>query len=361
MTPGSVTAFAPARVNLVGEHTDYNGGLALPFAIDRGVTVRATTLPGPLIMARAADLGETDTFDAWRPDRDVTGWRAFVRGTVAELAAEGYPVCAARLEITGAARGNGGGAGRDGGAPPPGAGALPRGAGLASSAALGCALALALLALAGVEDPDRRALAALCSRVENEWVGARTGVLDQYASLLAREGEALRIDFAYDTIDAVPLDLGDWRLAVVGAGARTNAGSAYNDRRRECGEASDQLGVHTLRWAERDAAEALDEPWRSRALHVIDENARVEAAADALRSGDIAALGPLLDASHASLRDGFDVSTPEVEAIRDRLDVAGSRLIGGGFGGHLLVLVRPGAQIPRGAVDVRPCPGARVR
>ncbi len=339
MPAGSVTAFAPGRVNLIGEHTDYNGGLALPFAIERGVTVRATALPGPLTMARASDLRETDTFDTWQPGRDAAGWRAFVRGTVAELAAEGFPVRAARLEI---------------------AGTVSRGGGLSSSAALGGALALALLAVAGVEDPDRRVVARVCSRVEREWVGAQTGLLDQYASLLSRAGEALRIDFAYDTADAVPLELGDWRLAVVAAGPRTNAASRYNDRRRECAEASDRLGVHTLRWADRDAAEALQEPWRSRALHVLSENARVEATVEALRAGDVAALGPLLDASHASLRDDFDVSTTEVEAIRDRLGATGARLIGGGFGGHLLVLVEPGAPLPRGGFEVRPGPGALV-
>ncbi len=342
MAAGSVTAFAPGRVNLIGEHTDYNGGLALPFAIARGVTVRATALPGPLTMARAGDLRETDAFDAWRPGRDGTGWRAFVRGTVAELAAEGFPVSAARLEISGT---------------------VPRGGGLSSSAALGGALALALLALSGVEDPDRRVVARVCSRVEREWVGTQTGLLDQYASLLSRAGEALRIDFAYDTVDPVALELGDWRLAVVGAGARDNASSPYNDRRRECAEASELLGVHALRWADRDAAEALQEPWRSRALHVLGENARVEAAVDALRGGDVAALGALLDASHASLRGGFDVSAPEVEAVVERCRAAGAagvRLIGGGFGGHVLALMEPGAPLPRGGFEVRPGPGALV-
>ncbi len=182
-------AFAPGRVNLIGEHTDYNGGLALPFAIDRGVTVRVTPLPGPLSMARAADLGETDTFDTFAPGRE-SGWRAFVRGTVAELGTR-----PARIEI---------------------GGTVPRGGGLSSSAALGCALALALC---GSEEPDRRALAHLASRVENEWVGAQTGLLDQYASLLAQPGHALLIDFAADEVEPVPLDLRGWRLVVVRAGA----------------------------------------------------------------------------------------------------------------------------------------------
>ena len=202
-----MTAFAPGRVNLLGEHTDYNGGLALPFAIARGVTVRATTLPGDWCMVRAVDLRETDDFSRHDPGR-TSGWRAFARGTVAEL----RPSRAVRIEIRGD---------------------VPRGGGLSSSAALGCALALALC---GEDDPDRHALARLASRVENEWVGAQTGLLDQYASLFAVEGSALLIDFAGDTIEPVPFDLGDWRLAVVRAGSHDHAAGGYNDRRRECAD-----------------------------------------------------------------------------------------------------------------------------
>jgi galactokinase len=328
-------AFAPGRVNLIGEHTDYNAGFALPFAIDRGVTVRTTPLPGEWVMARADDLRETDDFSLRDPGH-AEGWRAFVRGTVAEL----HPGRAARIEISGD---------------------VPRGGGLSSSAALGVALGLALC---GEDDPDRRALARLCSKVENEWVGARTGLLDQYASLLAAEGHALLIDFAHDTVDPVPLDLGGWQLVVVRAGSRELAGGAYNDRRRECHEAAQRLDVHTLRWADADAAAQLDEPWRSRALHVITENDRVLAAVDALRGDDLAALGPLLDASHASLRDQFAVSTDEVERVVDRLKAggaAGARLIGGGFGGHVLALYAPGARLPSGSLAVAPSAGATVR
>ncbi|MEJ7891969.1 MAG: galactokinase family protein [Solirubrobacteraceae bacterium] len=298
MAHGSIVAFAPGRVNLLGEHTDYAGGLALPFAIDRGVTVRATPLPGPLTMAVARDLGETDAFDAWRPG-PTTGWRAFVRGTVAELDAR-----PARIEI---------------------GGNLPRGGGLASSAALGCALALALC---GCEDPDRRALARLASRVENEWVGARTGLLDQYASLLAREGHALRIDFTADTVEPVPLELGGWRLAVAAAGARDLATAGYNDVR-----------------AEPDGA------------HVTSENARVRAFTG------VETLGPLLDESHASLRDDLGVSTERVEAVVTAMKGAGAtgaRLIGGGFGGHVLALFAPDVPLPRGTREVRPSAGAYI-
>jgi galactokinase len=344
---GSVTAFAPGRVNLIGEHTDYNGGLALPFAIARGVTVRATTLPGPLLMARAPDLGESDVFDAHHPGTpgELRGWRAFVRGTAAELAAAGHRVPPARVEIRGT---------------------VPRSGGLSSSAALGAALALALIALGGGDpDADRRAIARLCSRVEHDWVGAPTGLLDQYASLLGTDGHALEIDFAADTVAPVPLALDGQVLAVVpGGGRRTLAGSGYADRRRECAEAADRLGVRWLRDADAGACEQLDEPWRSRALHVVGENVRVAAAAQALRDGDAAALGPLLDASHASLRERFHVSTDDVERTVARCKAAGAvgaRLIGGGFGGYVLALMPADARIPSSGFAVAPSRGAWVR
>jgi galactokinase len=344
---GSVTAFAPGRVNLIGEHTDYNGGLAVPFAIARGVTVRATTLPGPLLMARALDLGETDIFDAREPGApgELRGWKAFLRGTVAALAADGHRVPAARVEIRGT---------------------VPRSGGLSSSAALGGALALALLALGdGDTDPDRRALARLCSRVEHEWAGAPTGLLDQYASLLGADGQALEIDFAADTVSPVPLVLDGHQLAVVASGGRRDlAASGYADKRRECLEAAQQLGVATLRDADPAAVERLGEPWRWRAEHVLSENARVEASAQALRAGDLVRLGELLDASHRSLRDTFHVSTDAVERTVARCKASGAlgaRMIGGGFGGYVLALLPGGARIPSSGFAVAPSAGAWVR
>jgi galactokinase len=206
-------AHGPGRVNLIGEHTDYNGGLAMPFAIERGVTVTATAIDGDRIEAHARDEGEQDSFPLAAPER-TEGWRAFVRGTVAELGAAGYALRPARLEI---------------------AGDLPQGSGLSSSAALEAALCLALLGLAAQPEPDdRRELAKLCSRVENDWVGAETGLLDQLASLLGAPGCALRIDFATLAVERVPLELGDWRLVTVDSGAtHTHAGSGYNERRAE--------------------------------------------------------------------------------------------------------------------------------
>ncbi|MGZ6705353.1 MAG: UTP--glucose-1-phosphate uridylyltransferase [Solirubrobacteraceae bacterium] len=325
-------AFGPGRVNLIGEHTDYNGGLALPFAIEQGVTVEAMPVDGDEVVAVARDLADEDRFPAADPPR-AEGWRAFVRGVVAELA----PPEPVRLEISGD---------------------LPRGSGLSSSAALAAALCLAL----GAGDRDRVELARLCSRVENHWVGAHTGLLDQLASLLGREGHALRIDFRTLEVAPVPLHLGDWTLVVVDSGeAHSHAASGYNRRRAECAQACRTLGVETLSDAPDDAR--LPRALGRRLRHVRTENARVQDTIAALGAGDLAVVGALLDASHASLRDDYEASTDAVErtvaALRDA-GAAGARMVGGGFGGHVLALLPPGAPTPAGASVGRPAPGARL-
>jgi galactokinase len=338
-----VAAFGPGRVNLIGEHTDYNDGLCLPFAIAQGVTVNAEALDGGRVEAHAADLGETDAFDAAAPPRDGEGWRAFVRGTVGELRAAGHAVGGARLRI---------------------AGDLPRGSGLSSSAALSTALALALIALAGENEGDRRELARLCSRVENDWVGAQTGLLDQLAALFGHEGQALRLDCRDLSIDPVPLELAGWTLAVAPSGhEHTHAGSGYNERRAECRAACAALGIATLRDAPADAPERLPDPLDRRVRHVLTENARVDAAVAALRAGDLPGLGALLDASHASLRDDYEVSVDAVERTVARLKAAGAagaRIVGGGFGGSVLALFPPDAPPPAGATAVEPAASARL-
>jgi galactokinase len=328
-------------VNLIGEHTDYNGGLALPFAIARGVTVTAEPVAGERIEAEAVDLGERDSFSLAAPER-VRGWRAFVRGMVAELAAAGYALRPCRLTI---------------------AGDLERGSGLSSSAALETALGVALLAIAGEPEPtDRRELARLCSRVENDWVGAQTGLLDQLASLYGQPGQAIRIDFRSLAIDPVPLDLGDWTLVTLDSGAEhSHAESGYNERRRECREACERLGIATL--SEATDIDSLPEPLAARARHVLSENARVDAMVAALAAGDLEEAGRLLDASHASLRDDYEVSVPEVERTVERLKdagAAGARMVGGGFGGAVLALFGPGIDGVAGSVAVNPGPGAAL-
>ncbi len=347
------TAFAPGRVNLIGEHTDYNGGLALPFAISDGVTVRATRTGDDHVHAVAADLDAHDTFELDSP-APVAGWRAFVRGAVGELTAAGMQLVGTRLEISGS---------------------VPRGSGLSSSAALEVALCLALLAVAEAEVPDRLELARICSRVENEWVGARTGLLDQIASLFGEPDSAMRIDFRSLEVTPVALELDGFSLVTLDSGERhANAGRSeeggeesgeegYNQRRAECARACELLGVDSLREATIAEADQLPDPFGLRARHVISENERVQQTVAALSDGDLARVGELLDASHASLRDCFEISTPAVEQTVARLRDAGAigaRIIGGGFGGHVLGLLPPGAVAPEGAIEVRPGPGARI-
>jgi galactokinase len=344
-----VRAFAPGRVNLIGEHTDYNDGLCLPFAIARGVTVTAEPLAGgDEIEAQALDLAERDSFSLGadlrpRGSGSPHTWSRFVRGAAAELRAEGVEPAPCRLEIRGD---------------------VPRGAGLASSAALSVALCLALCAVAGAEPPGRLALARLCSRIENDWCGQQTGLLDQLASLYGRRGHAVRIDMRGPVLRSVELDLDGHGLATLDSGAsRSLATSGYNDRRRECRRAAAALGLESLRDAGADALSELPQPLRRRVRHVLSENERVDATVAALRRGDLADVGRQLDASHSSLRDDYEVSAPEVEravAACRSAGALGARIVGGGFGGSVLALFPPGAEPPGGAVRVEPGPGARL-
>jgi galactokinase len=347
--PDSVTAFAPGRVNLIGEHTDYNEGLALPFAIREGVTVVARPSGNDRVTVVAHDLDAHDAFDVHRPRR-VSGWRAFVRGAVAELTAWGAELIGARLEIRGT---------------------VPSGSGLSSSAALEVALSLALLAVSDAPVPDRLELARICSRTENEWVGARTGLLDQIASLCGEPEHAMEIDFRSLEVTPVELQLAGYSLVTLDSGERhANAGRqgeggepGYNQRREECQRACELLSIASLRDATLEMTERLPQPLDDRARHVITENQRVRDTVTALHDGDLPCVGKLLNASHASLRDRFAISTPAVEATVQRLldaGAIGARIVGGGFGGHVLGLFGPEARPPEGAVAVAPGPGAHL-
>jgi galactokinase len=340
-----VTAFAPGRVNLIGEHTDYNEGLALPFAITDGVSVRAEARDDRRVVVHAVDLNAHDDF-VLDDVPNAPGWRAFARGAAAELERSGARLVGAHLRITGT---------------------VPRGSGLSSSAALEVALCLALLGLAGEEPPAAIELARLCSRVENEWVGAQTGLLDQVASLCGEPERALRVDFRTLEVTPVPLELGDWSLVTLDSGeSHANAGDAengYNRRRAECAQASEALGVPALRDATLEMAAGLPWPLRGRAEHVISDDARVEQTIAALAARDLPSVGELLNQSHESLRDSFEISTDAVEAAVARLrdaGAAGARLVGGGFGGHVLGLFPPGARPPAEALAVAPGPGAHL-
>ena len=266
-----------------------------------------------------------------------------MHGAVAELQRIGYAVPAARIEITGD---------------------LPRGSGMSSSAALELALCLALIELTGADPPVRIELARLGQRIEHNWVGAQTGLLDQLASLSGATGQAVLIDFRTLELEPLPLELGEHALVTLFSGeSHANAASGYNRRREECIEAAHRMGVESLRDALIQDLHMLPDVLARRARHVISENGRVLGAVTALRRHDFDKLGHLLDLSHASLRDDFEVSTPAVEETVATLKGAGAlgaRVVGGGFGGNVLGLMPPGTVAPAGATVVSPGPGARV-
>ncbi|WP_433470142.1 galactokinase [Spirillospora sp. CA-128828] len=320
---------APGRVNLIGEHTDYNDGFVLPFALSRGVSVAAArrddgvlevrSLQAPATVTAPVD-GGTVVSENWPSDR---AWAAYPVGVARVLREHGTGGASLLVDSD-----------------------LPQGAGLSSSAALECATALALRDLYGV-DIDRPALARLAQRAENEQVGMPCGLMDQSASLLCTPGHALMLDCRSELSAQVPFDpaASDMTLLVINTRAsHTLTGGDYGRRRAECEEAAELLGVAALRDV-KDLAAALgalrDPVLRRRVQHVVTENHRVEAAVGLLRAGALPELGAMLNASHLSLRDEFEISWPEADATVDaalRAGARGGRMVGGGFGGSVIVL-----------------------
>ncbi|GAA1852456.1 galactokinase [Actinomadura bangladeshensis] len=320
---------APGRVNLIGEHTDYNDGFVLPFALSRGVSVTAARRDDGMIEVRSRQAPAAVTAPVDGPPVVSEGWPA-------EHAWAAYPVGVARV-----LREHG-----TGGASLLIDSDLPQGAGLSSSAALECATALALCDLYGVEI-DRPALARLAQRAENEQVGMPCGLMDQSASLLCTAGHALMLDCRSELSSQVPFDpaaAGLTLLVVDTRASHTLTGGEYGHRRAECEEAASLLGVDALRDV-TDLAAALgtlrDPALRRRVQHVVTENHRVEAGVGLLRAGALPEFGAMLNASHLSLRDQFEVSWPEADTTVDvalRAGARGGRMVGGGFGGSVIVL-----------------------
>jgi galactokinase len=317
-------------VNLIGDHTDYTGGLVLPMAIDRATTVELER-GGDVLELRSSteSVPARVPLDVADPAAVTPAWGRYAAGVVAEL----RPAAGGRGTV---------------------ATTLPVGAGLSSSAALEVAIALAL----GFTGPPV-ALARTCQRAEQRASGVPTGVMDQLASAAGVAGSALLIDCASLAITpiAIPRDVS---VVVAHSGQpRTLAGSPYADRRAACHAAEQRIGP--LRHASLEAVEGLADPvLRRRARHVVTENARVEAAAAALARGDPVTAGRLMVESHASLRDDFEVSTPALDALVARLvatpGVFGARLTGAGFGGCAVGLVAAGSEVD--ADPVRPAAGA---
>lgn len=326
-----IVVSAPGRVNLIGEHTDHNDGFVLPCAIDRRIAVALGTGTGGLL---STDFGERQSLNGCRAD----GWVAYPRGIAWVLAERGYTVPPFQAAY---------------------AGDVPIGAGLSSSAAIEAATALALDALFHLNF-SRKELAVLSQQAENGFVGVNSGIMDQYASLLCREGEALLVDCRSLEARGVPIDLEAAGLLLVVCDTRVKrelAHTGYNDRRAATERASRALGLPNLRDATIADLARLDGVELRRARHVITENARVLEAVDALEQGDFAAFGALMVASHFSLRDDYEVSTPELNtfvSLALERDALGARLTGAGFGGCAIALVPAGAlDALRQAVDDR--------
>jgi galactokinase len=318
--------FAPGRVNFIGEHTDYNEGFALPFAIGAGVCVAAAARDDGILALSSRQHGGavvTVPLASLAPGRPA-GWAAYPAGVAWALLSAGHRLGGASLAIDAD---------------------LAAGAGLSSSAALECAAGLALAELYRLAVP-RAELAVLGRRAENDFVGAPTGVMDQLSVLLCQAGHALLLDCQAGTGTAVPLDPASAGLVLllIDTGVRhelTDGG--YGARRRACEDAARALGARSLREITDVAApDRLTDPvLRRRARHVITENRRVLDAAELLRAGQLSRVGLLLTASHASLRDDFAVSWPEADAAVESAIEAGAngaRMTGGGFGGSVIAL-----------------------
>jgi galactokinase len=324
---------APGRVNLIGEHTDYNGGYVLPMAIERETVVAAAARTDERVRVYSLNLEEEAEFDlehAGEPRRGL--WLDYVEGVARALISQGEPLRGADLMILSD---------------------VPPGAGLASSAALEVSTGLALLCVAG-RDVDRVALAFAGQQAEHTYVGTMCGIMDQFVAALGREGHALLIDCRAQTATPVPLDTREVAIAVCDTRVRHELSSSeYNTRRAECERGVELLreylpGITQLRDVSLEEFERfgplLPEPIMRRCRHIVTENERTLRAAVALRRSDLSELGRLINCSHESLRDDFEVSCTELDALVEVAHgcegVLGSRMTGGGFGGSTVSLVR---------------------
>ena len=327
---------APGRANLMGEHTDYNQGLVLPFAIAQSVTVAAVRRDDGMLVLRSAQApaeSAAGALDSLAPGT-VTGWAAYPAGVAWALRDAGYPIPGATIDITSD---------------------VPVGAGLSSSAALECATALALTGLAG-RCVARRELVEIARHAENDFIGVPSGIMDQSASLLGERGRALLLDCRSLETSQVPFDpaASGAQLLLINTRARHQlTAGAYAERRAECEQAARLLGVPSLRYltAVADTSRLTDPVLRRRARHVVTDDQRVLEVVALLRSGSADAypqIGRLLTQAHVSLRDDFEISWPEADVTVDAALAAGAlgaRMIGGGFGGSVLALVGSAAEV----------------
>jgi galactokinase len=320
---------APGRVNLIGEHTDYNDGYVMPFALPHRVLIAAAPRQDGTWSVTSLNNDSTKIFQPADLEPGMSGWQAYVAGVVWSLQEAGHQVGGTDLVLTSD---------------------VPEGAGLSSSAALECAV---LTALADLNDLDIAGLerAKLARRAENVFVGAPTGLMDQAAATLCTAGHALFFDCRTDDAEQLRFDTTSAGLEILVLDTRTPhalVDSEYAARRASCEEAARLLGVPALRDV-IDLAAALDQlpdpVMRRRVRHVVTENSRVLEAVKILRTGRIVDLAPLLDASHESMRDDFEITVPQVDLAVETARTSGAlgaRMTGGGFGGCIIALVRAG-------------------
>lgn len=335
-TEGVRVARGPGRVNLIGEHTDYNGGFVLPIAIDRDVAIAFRANGTDEVRIHSMDFDEEAEFSLDRLEFDPQErWTNYVKGVAKCMQDAAHRT----LGFDGVVQGD-----------------VPIGSGLSSSAAFEVAAAQTFLALSG-ETMDRREMALLCQRAENTFVGVNCGIMDQFISIFAEAGHAVLIDCRSLEHKLVPLGEGGAKIVVCDTSVKRElAASAYNERRAQCEEVARILneavgGIELLRDVSLDVLEAhqgkLDPVVYRRARHVVSEDDRTTAALDVLNAGDLAEFGRLMNASHDSLRDDYEVSCKEldtmVEAARAVEGVYGARMTGAGFGGCTVNLVAPAA------------------
>ena len=328
----SVFVQAPARVNIIGEHTDYSGGFVLPMTTALYTRMKASQRPDSTVELISRTLGETRSFSLERlVPATEPGWQDYVRGVAAELVDDGVKLKGAIIEIETS---------------------IPLGAGLSSSASLELAAALVLLAISGASIEATR-LAVLCRRAEQGFAGVQCGIMDQYAVACALKGHAILLDCRTMAAEQVAIPEGAvFLLADSGIRHQLPAGD-YNDRAAECREALQRLrksspAPDSLRDLSAEALETareyLGDTLHRRCRHILTENQRVHAAVEAMRSADLGQLGTLLNASHASLRDDFEVTCEETDTLAALCQAApgvlGARQMGGGFGGCVLSLTR---------------------
>jgi galactokinase len=320
---------APGRVNLIGEHTDYNEGFVLPMAIDRAIWIALRPRPDSLVRVHALDLNLSATFDANFPKKG-NGWAEYLKGTAYELQNAGFKLKGWEGVLSGD---------------------IPRGAGLSSSAAVELAAARAFAAVSGFEWNAAR-LAKIAQRAENDWVGVNCGIMDQMASAVSRAGRALFLDCRTLEVQHIPIPSGVSIFVLDTSTRRGLVNSAYNERRGQCEQAAKWFGVkalrdvsvETLQKTQNAKREDLNEVVLRRARHVITENARVLEAIQAMKSNDLVTLGRLFNESHASLRNDFEVTNDAldqiVECALEQPGCYGARMTGAGFGGCAVALVR---------------------